>query len=321
LFQRANPAKLVLGLDARDVQRNAEGTAIIGDPRNDSHVLISQMHVAFARAHNALVDQALANHVPDDQVFEAAARELRWHYQLVVTREFLPRLVGDELMRLVMAGDRRVYLPNGKAYIPLEFADAAYRYGHSQIRHRYRVNANTPPVPLFPDLLGFKPVAATHRVDWAQLFDFPGRPSAQRAKRIDGRLAGSLIALPVAVTGACANDEFHSLAVRDLERGEGVGLPSGEDVAKALGEQALTADELGVATVGWDGQTPLWYYLLREADVRKNGDRLGPVGGRIVAEVLIGLLVDDPTSVLHAPSNWQPRATLTDLLTLNISTG
>jgi heme peroxidase len=321
LFERENPAKLLLGAHGSDVQRNAEGTAIIGDPRNDSHVLISQMHVAFARAHNAFVDQALADHIPDDQIFGVAARELRWHYQLVVTREFLPRLVGDELARLVVAGDRRVYRPNGIAYIPLEFADAAYRYGHSQIRHRYRVNASTPPVPLFPDLLGFKPVAATHRVDWAQLFDFPGQPSAQRAKRIDGRLAGSLIALPLAVTGACETEDLHSLAVRDLERGQGVGLPSGEDVASALGEQPLTREEIGVATVGWQGQTPLWYYLLREAAVRQNGDRLGPVGGRLVAEVLTGLLADDPTSVLYAPLDWRPKATLAGLLTQNISTG
>lgn len=139
LFQREDPAKLLLGTDGADVQRNAEGTAVIGDPRNDSHVLMSQMHLAFARAHNAFVDQARAARVADDVLFETAARELRWHYQCVVTREFLPRLVGDDLMGLVLAGDRRVYRPSGAAFIPLECADAAYRYGHSQIRHRYQV--------------------------------------------------------------------------------------------------------------------------------------------------------------------------------------
>jgi hypothetical protein len=158
-------------------------------------------------------------------------------------------------------------------------------------------------------------------MDWAQLFDFPGWPSAQRAKKINGRLAGSLIALPLAVTGACETEDLHSLAVRELERGQGVGLPSGEDVASALGEQPLTREEIGVATVGWQGQTPLWYYLLREAAVRQNGDRLGPVGGRLVAEVLTGLLADDPTSVLYAPLDWRPKATLAGLLTQNISTG
>src|SRR5262249_36832460 len=229
---------------------------------------------------------------------------------------FLPRLIGDDLTRMILAGDRRVYRPNGVAYIPLEFADAAYRYGHSQIRHRYRVTAAAPPEPLFPDLIGFTPVTSAHHVDWTVMFDMPGYPPAQRAKKIDGRLAASLIALPVALTGACEVEEFHSLAVRDLERGEGVGLPSGEAVARALGERPLSPDEIGVASTGWRGETPLWYYILREADAREGGHRLGPVGGRIVGEVLIGLLAHDQTSVLHASSDWQPRAGLVDLLTL-----
>src|SRR5262245_20225029 len=316
LFQRADPAKLLLGTDGGDVQRNAEGTAIIGDPRNDSHVFMSQMHLAFARAHNAFVDEARSNGVMESLLFDAAACELRWHYQSVITREFLPRLAGDDLTRMALAGDRRVYRPDGVAFIPLEFADAAYRYGHSQIRQRYHVNANAEAVPLFPDLIGFRPVTPARRVDWGMLFDVAGRPRAQRAKKIDGRLVASLIALPVALTGALEVEEYHSLAVRDLERGEGVGLPSGEAVARALGERPLTAEEIGAAEAGWRGETPLWYYLLREADVRQSGDRLGPVGARIVTEVLIGLLALDATSVLHAPTDWQPRATLAELLTL-----
>ena len=108
-----------------------------------------------------------------------------------------------------------------------------FRSADSQIRHRYRVNEDTPPVPLFPDLLGLKLIDAAHRVDWSQLFDVPGRPLAQRAKRMDGRLVGSLIRLPVSLTGSCQIEELHSLAVRDLERGDGVGLPSGEHIAPA----------------------------------------------------------------------------------------
>jgi len=319
LFQRADPAKLLLGLDGGDVQRNAEGIAVIGDPRNDSHLFVSQMHLAFARAHNAFVDDARAGGVSENQLFDTAARELRWHYQSIVMREFLPRLVGENLTRSVVTGDRRAYRPDGVAFIPLEFADAAFRYGHSQIRQRYQVNEQAPAVPLFPDLIGFQPVPAARRVDWALLFDMSGRPPAQRAKKIDGRLPGSLIALPAAITGASETVEFHSLAVRDLERGEGVGLPSGEAVARALGEKPLTRTDIGTDAAGWHGDTPLWYYVLREADVRQRGDQLGPVGGRIVAEVLVGLLSCDSTSVLHAPADWRPRATLADLLTVDRS--
>jgi heme peroxidase len=315
LFQRDDPAKLLTGAGGHDLLRNVEGTAIIGDPRNDSHVLVSQMHLAFVHAHNALVDRVRSEGTDEALVFETAARELRWEYQSVVLREFLPSLIGGDLVHTLLRDGRRLYRPADQAFIPLEFADAAYRYGHSQIRHAYTLNSTSPPAPIFPDLIGFRPLPPDHRVEWPRLFDVEGHPPAQRAKKIDGRLVSALIALPVALTGTTDVEEFHSLAVRDLERGQGVGLPSGESVAKHLGEIPLTADEVGVAKTGWRGETPLWYYVLREADVRSRGDRLGPVGARIVGEVLIGLLDLDPTSVRHAPRDWRSQASLVDLLT------
>lgn len=315
LFQRDDPAKLLTAPGGRDLLRNSEGTAIIGDPRNDSHVIMSQMHLAFVHAHNAFVERARASGEPETHVFTAAARELVWHYQTVVLREFLPTLIGAALTDLIMRGDRRYYRPNDQAFIPLEFADAAYRYGHGQIRHTYELNSGGRAVPIFPDLLGFRPVPVEHHIEWPRLFDAAGVPPAARAKKIDGRLVGALIALPVAVTGVSEVEEFHSLAVRDLMRGQGVGLPSGEAVARRMGEPPLSAEEVGAYSTKWSGETPLWYYILREADVRQGGDRLGPVGSRIVGEVLIGLLDLDPASVRHAPQSWTPSATLIDLLT------
>jgi hypothetical protein len=315
LFQRNDPAKLLTGPDGQDVLRNGEGTAIIGDPRNDSHVLMSQMHLAFVRAHNRFVDRARSRGIPESAVFEDAARELRWHYQTAVLREFLPGLVGaDRVARLLTEG-RRYYRPQGQPFIPLEFADAAYRYGHAQIRHAYTLNGWSAPAAIFPDLIGFRPVSRDHRVEWTRLFDADGQPAAARAKKIDGRLVGALIALPVALTGTSEVEAFHSLAVRDLERGYSVGLPSGEVVARHLGDTPLTAAEIGAAQAGWKGETPLWYYILREADVRCGGDRLGPIGGLIVGEVLVGLVDLDPSSVRHAPDDWQPTASLVELLT------
>src|SRR4029077_6197115 len=159
------------------------------------------------------------------------------------------------------------------------------------------LNAETPPMAIFPDLIGFRPVTPERHVDWTYLFDAAGSHSAARAKKIDGRLVGALIALPAARTGENEVEEFQSLAVRDLERGQGVGLPSGEAIARHMGERPLTREEIGARRAGWHGETPFWYYVLREADVRTGGDRLGPVGGRIVGEVLLGLLDLDPASV------------------------
>lgn len=314
LYQRTDPAKLLLGLNGADVPRNAEGIAIMGDPRNDSHMLMAQLHLAMLKAHNAFVDDARRQGVAEPAVFEAAVRETRWHYQWVVLHEFLPSLVGQALVDEVIRDGPRWFRPTGSVFIPLEFADAAYRYGHCQIRQAYRLNRETEPVALFPDLLGFRPVPAERTVDWRLLFDAAGAPPAQRAKKIDGRLARALIHLPAAITGEGVVEEYHSLAVRDLQRGQGVGLPSGEAVARHMGVQPLTAEEVGLRAFGWTSETPLWYYVLREAAERASGNRLGPVGGRIVTEVLVVLLDRDPASVRSADRAWRPRGALIDLL-------
>jgi hypothetical protein len=314
LYQRDDPAKFLLGLDNADLQRNIEGIAVIGDPRNDSHTLMSQLHLAMLKAHNAFVDELRGSGTAGDRVFEEAARQLRWHYQWIVLNEFLPGLVGQTLADQVLREGPQWFHPGSIGFIPLEFADAAYRYGHSQIRHRYQLNRETDPVPLFPDLLGFRPVPRQRTIDWTLFFDASGSTSAQRSKKIDGRLVRALIDLPVAVTGECEIEDYHSLAVRDLQRGQGVGLPSGEAVARHLGIAPLTAEQIDIGSADWRGETPLWYYILREADTCAGGDRLGPVGGRIVAEVLVGLIEADPASYLRMQREWRPQKTMSELL-------
>jgi hypothetical protein len=314
LYQRDDPTKFLLGVEGADLQRNVEGTAIIGDPRNDSHQLMSQLHLAMLKAHNAFVDEARLGGAANDRVFDEAARQLRWHYQWIILNEFLPALVGPAFAEEVLRGGPQWFHPGHDVFIPLEFADAAYRYGHSQIRHRYRLNLHTDPVPLFPDLLGFRAVSRQHIVDWKLFFDAPGETCAQRSKKIDGKLVQALIELPVAITGESDIEAYHSLAVRDLQRGQGVGLPSGEGLARHMGIAPLTAEQVGVASTGWRGETPLWYYILREADVCTTGHRLGPVGGRIVTEVLVGLIDADATSFRRSQQDWRPHKTISELL-------
>jgi hypothetical protein len=315
LFQRDDPAKFLLGPEGVDVPRNSEGVAIIGDPRNDSHLLMAQMHLAMLKVHNALVDAMRAQGTAANRVFESAARETRLNYQWIVLNEFLPTLVGRSLVDQILTDGARWFAPKSEPFIPLEFADGAYRYGHSQIRCRYQLNSSSKPVPMFPDLLGFRRVPRERAVDWTLFFDSDGRRTAQRSRKIDARLVQSLIHLPVAITGECDVEEYHSLAVRDLQRGQGVGLPSGEAVARHIGVEPLTPEDVGLSSVGWSGETPLWYYVLREASVTTGGHRLGPVGGRIVAEVLIGLIDRDPESVRKAGPVWRPIGNLANLFT------
>jgi heme peroxidase len=124
LYQRDDPAKLLLGLNGADVPRNIEGVAIIGDPRNDSHMLVSQMHLALLKAHNAFVDEARRNGEAESAVFQSAVQETRRHYQWAVLHEFLPSLVGRSLAEEVGAMGPRWFRPMESAFIPLEFADA-----------------------------------------------------------------------------------------------------------------------------------------------------------------------------------------------------
>ncbi len=319
LFDATDPAKFLLGPDGGDVPRNLQGVALIGDPRNDVHLFTLSLHVALLQTHNRIVDRLRSQGVPEGSVFDEARRTLTWHYEWVVVNDFLPRLVGEPLVQEVITDGGRWFAPKiGEAYIPLEFADAAYRYGHGQIRHAYQLTADGPAVPVFPDLVSFGPLPIDRRLDLTQIFDVAGRPPAQRAKRLDGHLAASLIGLPEKVTGAVDVDAYRSLAVRDLVRGETTELPSGEKIAELMGVDPLTRAELGYE---WGAGTPLWYYILKEAEHRADGNGLGPVGGRIVTEVLIGLLRADSLSYLSQDPGWQPnlpaagpRFGLTDLL-------
>jgi hypothetical protein len=115
-----------------------------------------------------------------------------------------------------------------------------------------------------------------------------------------------LIDLPAFIVGATEIPEHHSLAVRDLLRGHALDLPSGEAVARAMGLVPLTEDERGLKELDWHGETPLWYYVLKESEVRAGGERLGDVGGRIVAEVLFSLIDADRRSYRSMEPAWQP---------------
>ncbi len=326
LYSRHDPARLLLGRTGSgqedDLPRNPEGVALAGDPRQDVYVMISQMHVAMIRAHNRLVDRLREDGVPEASLFDEARRALTWHYQYVVLHDYLPETIGQERAARLLERGPRCFRPEGTVAIPLEFADAAYRFGHSQMRDSYQLQPAGPARKLMPDLIGFRPTPPDRVVHWPLLLDVPGQPPAQRARAIDGRLPNSLIHLPLDITGTVDEDDQASLAVRDLLRGTATGLPSGEAVARQAGEAPLAPEEVGLAALGWSGETPLWYYIQREAAVREEGERLGPVGSLIVGEVLLGVLDGDPSSQRSVDPGWRPslpsrqpgRFTLTDLL-------
>ena len=309
LYDDNDADKFLIGINDAghpdDLPRNQQGIALIGDPRNDVHLIISQMHLAFLKFHNRIVDELRAQGVERSTIFATARQLVRWHYQWIVIHEFLPLNTGVALVEDILHHGRRFYQYVERPYIPVEFADAAYRFGHSQILARYRLNDRADG-RIFPDLAGRRPVPNARAIDWRNAFDLDPDHPPQASKKIDGRMVHPLIDLPDAIVGAVANADERSLACRDLQRGRALDLPSGETVSRAMGVEPLTAEECNLADPALLGETPLWLYILKEAEVREGGAQLGAVGGRIVAEVLIGLIEGDADTYLNAAIDWRP---------------
>jgi heme peroxidase len=124
-----------------DLPRASDGSAFLGDPRNDEHVIIAGLHCAFLKFHNNAVAALRDDGVREPDVFGSARRLTTWHYQWLVLREFLPLIVGQALVDDVLSRGRRFYRPEtGAALIPVEFQGASYRFGHSMVRPSYRAN-------------------------------------------------------------------------------------------------------------------------------------------------------------------------------------
>jgi hypothetical protein len=307
------------------IPRNSQNIAIIGDPRNDENLIVSQLHLAFLKFHNAVVAEVMAGGATNPSaVFDEAQRLVRWHYQWIILNEFLPATVGQELVDEILE-KRRFYKPRGEPFIPIEFSVAAYRFGHSQVRPGYIANFSGDNGQPFlkhifdinaehdgpdPDDLSGGKRAPRRFVDWQTFFDVGPTPpgleslgaSPKPNKRIDTKLSSPLFELPFGPP----NDP-QTLAQRNLLRHLTFSLPSGQRVAKAMKIERLSREDLSdVEPRGFDEETPLWFYILKEAELKVDGKTLGPVGGRIVAEVFIGILQGDPMSYLQQDPDWKP---------------
>ena len=318
LYQKGDSSKFLIGLDtdggANDLPRNPEQVALIGDPRNDENLIVSQLHLAFLKLHNAVVDRLRDDGVAARDTFHEAQRRVRWHYQWMIVHEFLPHIVGQDIVDDILSRGRKFYDWRHEPYIPVEFSVAAYRFGHSQVRPGYRISdgfaasifAPTPgtqPSGLPNDLSGGRQIQPAQKIDWSGFFEVNGS-QPQKGKAIDTKLSSPLLNLPFP---SGTPEDPKSLATRNLLRHITFGLPSGQDVARAMRIERLGRDELSdLSDLGFDCYTPLWFYILKESELRTGGATLGPVGGRIVGEVLIGLLEGDPMSYLRADPDWTP---------------
>jgi Animal haem peroxidase len=326
---------------AVDLPRGPRDRALIGDPRNDENRIVAQLHAIFLRFHNEVVRTLGGKgHVS----FKEVRDQVRWHYQWVLVDDFLRTIINEETYNSVFLDnyDFVTTIPrlreNDLELMPVEFSVAAYRFGHSMVRPRYRLNPTIKrPIPIFSDhpddftadLGGFRPIPPDWAIDW-QFFIKLGHNAEhepQLSYKIDSSLVYPLSKLPERVAKDPSN-----LALRNLQRGLTFQLPSGQDVARALGMQPLDDGDLmiGMATTegpqkpiaevghGFVGNAPLWVYILSEAQATswkkphpglaqdKVPIKLGPVGGRLIAEVFASLLRGDPTSYVNAKNRFKP---------------
>jgi hypothetical protein len=345
---------------AKDLQRNSQtpARALIGDPRNDENVIVAQLQGLWHRFHNKIATDNAA------WSFERVQQEVRFHYQWLLLHDFLPTVVASEILDGVLPkahdGTLIIHKNNLKffhfrdnAFMPLEFSAAAYRFGHSMIRPGYRLNDGVK-LPIFKlgdaavDLRGFKAPLANWALDWRRFIDLvpldygtlvdnpdQNDPHNQNRLQLAYKMDTSLVA-PLGVLPASIAVDPSVLAQRNLERGWRMRLPSGQDVARAMGVTPLTDDNIKIGKFtgdnadiittidkvgdgkGFVGNCPLWTYVLAETiestDTLKTLEgnkkitsrRLGPVGGRIVAETFVGLLLADSSSFVNLNPLWKP---------------
>jgi hypothetical protein len=325
LYDPADPVKFRIesgGLFEDLPREPLSHRAIISDPRNDENLVIAGLQAAFLLFHNRMVDRLRAQTPApaNDQLFAEARRLTTWHYHWLILKEFLPLYVGQPLVDDILAKGRRYYRPRyNEAFIPVEF-QIAYRFGHSMVRPSYPVNGNgnngAPFAAMVFDPAGegsADPVdmrggarAPRRFIAWQNFFDF-GDGRARPNKNIDTKISTPLFNLPLITIASGMSPT--SLAQRNFLRHLTWSIPSGQAIARHMGVPALSGADLadiGKVHPHFSRYTPLWFYVLREAEVREGGQRLGPVGGRIVGEVLVGLLQSDPASYLNAQPGFLP---------------
>ena len=328
----------------RDLPRK-DKAAQIADARNDENLIVAQFHLNFLRFHNAVVDwlkSGSCNYVPTDtQIFERARQLTTWHHQWLVLHDFLPTITSHGVADKVLVGGAKFFKPDNVSFMPLEFSVAAYRFGHSLVRGAYDHNrnfgrpgadGNVPVIPNAPFNLLFvftgngsfggdtNELPFNWIIEWDRFVDKGSSIPDHFARKLDTNLAPPLHDLlnegNAPELGIDIRKILKSLAARNLLRGYLLSIPTGQAVAGAMGIAPLSEEELqqnntpelnqALEDGGFLTRTPLWYYVLKEAEVRANGNSLGELGSRIVAETIIGQLQADPNSYLNQSGGWDP---------------
>lgn len=307
------------------------GRVLIGDledTRNLDNLFLRQLHVLFLKFHNEAIRQLPIN---DDlksspavdgagTLFEQARRLVCWHYQWIIRHDYLPRILYRDTWNY--QEDRVPQKPGATFSVPIEFSLAAFRFGHSMVRNAYRLNCRQKRV-LLGDLMALgqqvSPIADDYLVEWGTFFDgLPTSGPQASSAFIDTSLSRALHGLSadtIRLSNPREEPDPANLPVRTLLRGARAQLASGQEIAEILlargqikAEDRLTPSQLARDTCDGSGSilrkneleenTPLFYYILKESELKADGLTLGPVGSHVVFEVVNSALEADPDGYL-----------------------
>jgi hypothetical protein len=327
----------------REGHPDKKQAAAILDPRNDENLAVAQTHLAFIKFHNAVVDHfekemaAAGQTVSPDVLFTKAREAVIQHYQYIILKDYLPKIIDPAILNDVL--DNGVqhlrFSRNEEPLMPVEFSVAAFRLGHSFINSSYEWNSvftssagGFRPASLFVHLFSFTGFGSSNLfsqnalpsswiIDWRRFYDFRDFNDIEAVQgfNLARKIGPSVISELMSLEPFPGEDDPHlrTLPVRSLLRGRLLGLPSGQSVARRLGLPAnYLSEEITkhhpaiLRDFGFDRSTPLWYFILLEADVLNHGKFLGPVGSRIVAETFVALIKRSKISILPRADSGQP---------------
>lgn len=313
-----------------DVALAGDGYPLLADIRSSENVVIRQITAIFARLHNVAVEQFRGSSPNSAALFERARQQMVWQYQRLVCQDYLPHVLHGDVYQSVFGPGGGPKVSWVRFSIPIEFAVAALRFGHSMVRDAYDLSSFSDKslTELTERAVGPGPLEPEWEIDWGRFFK-NGRLNSTAtisAQPIDTLISRGLFFVSINTLMLFNSGEgapttagaFPLPSIRlpliTLLRGAAMRLPSGQTMAGYFGEPLLTDDDLTRDLDGTFGdaanvldeydmmkETPLWYYILKESEVRNNGSLLGPTGSYIIAETIHAALLHDPSSFIRRP--------------------